>query len=69
MSKKDRELINAKAKIDRMGRVNNVLMDIINNSGLSLSEILMLLEVIKIDVVQGFKYEVSAEAIDGSNMD
>lgn len=48
-----------KAAIDRMGRVNNVLMEIINKSGLSLSETLMILELIKSEVIQGFKYEVS----------
>jgi len=69
MTKQQKELKAIKARIDRMGRVNNVLMDIINKSGLPLSEILMVLELIKQDVVQGFKLEVSAEALDGSNMD
>jgi hypothetical protein len=68
MTKKERELKEAKVRIDRMGRVNNVLMEIINKSQLPLSEILMVLELIKDEVVQGFKYEVSAEAIDGSNV-
>ncbi len=60
MTKKERELKAYKVRLDRMGRVNNVLMDIINKSQLALPEILMLLEVIKQDVIHGFKCEVSA---------
>ena len=60
MTKKERELKVLTDRLDRMGRVNNVMMDVINKSGLSLPDILMILEMLKDEVVNGFKLEVSA---------
>ena len=44
--------------LDRMGRVNNVLIDIINKSGLSLSEILMIIKLIESDIENNFRSQI-----------
>ena len=44
--------------LDRMGRVNNVLIDIINKSGLSLSEILMIIKLIETDIENNFRSQI-----------
>jgi len=44
--------------LDRMGRVNNVIIDIINKSGLTLPEILMVLRLVESDIENNFRTQV-----------
>lgn len=54
-------------RIDQMGKLHNILLENINTASLPLSEVLMILEMIKLEVVQGFQYEIAAR-VNGGNV-
>lgn len=60
MTKLQRE----KSAIDRMGRLHNSILEIINHSKLSFSENLMVIEIVKNKLVEGFVLETKANEVE-----